>query len=493
MEEKRRIDDEEINLYDYFMVIRKRLKLILGIFLIALLVAGVISFLMPSVYRVSAMITPGYLFVDDLETGRLTTVPIDTLENIIASINNDGYNAGIIESLKLDPAEAAIDLNAEILRDAEIIRITHYTGDISLGKRIVDELLNQIDKFYSDRVSINRGGLGASIRIVENEIKKREGQKESLRIQKTEVANENKEIENQKTMIETQKRMIGLQKKTIETQKEVINNDKIKLSNQKVRLTHDKDRLANAKKGILSNIKFENERLALLKGAEKELMKQLKKIEENTRIIMQQRAGLIGGEQGDPISLLLFSNMIQHNIAHGDTIRAQLDRNRLDQESAKSVIRKFEIGLANKDIDLKKLSSKVDDIDVSLKNLDIKIGGEEIALLERDVRIEDENAKLRGLDILLRGKEADLLRIDVALGGEEIAIDNIIQEVEKLKLNKRQVESIRVVKEPAVDPNPVKPRKGLNIAIAGITSLFLGVFLAFSIEWFSKGKRRLDE
>ena len=51
--------DAEIDLRDIFRVLWKRRLLIIGVFVVAVLVAGVISFAIPSVYRVSSIIAVG--------------------------------------------------------------------------------------------------------------------------------------------------------------------------------------------------------------------------------------------------------------------------------------------------------------------------------------------------------------------------------------------------------------------------------------------------
>ncbi|HPS90824.1 MAG TPA: Wzz/FepE/Etk N-terminal domain-containing protein [Methanothrix sp.] len=51
--------DDEIDLQDIFRVLWKRRLLIIGVFLAAVLLAGVICFVMPPVYKISAIITAG--------------------------------------------------------------------------------------------------------------------------------------------------------------------------------------------------------------------------------------------------------------------------------------------------------------------------------------------------------------------------------------------------------------------------------------------------
>ena len=51
--------EDEIDLRDIFGVLWKRRLLILGTFIVAVLLAGVISFAMPPVYKVSSIVAVG--------------------------------------------------------------------------------------------------------------------------------------------------------------------------------------------------------------------------------------------------------------------------------------------------------------------------------------------------------------------------------------------------------------------------------------------------
>jgi len=66
-------------------------------------------------------------------------------------------------------------------------------------------------------------------------------------------------------------------------------------------------------------------------------------------------------------------------------------------------------------------------------------------------------------------------------------IDDKKIEIEKNNLAKDRVLNIKMIQEPTVSPLPVGPWKLLVVAIAGILSLMLGVFLAFFMEFWQKG------
>jgi len=55
-----------------------------------------------------------------------------------------------------------------------------------------------------------------------------------------------------------------------------------------------------------------------------------------------------------------------------------------------------------------------------------------------------------------------------------------------------QIENLwptEVIKEPTISEKPVKPKPLLNIIIAAVLGIFIGVFLAFGKEWWEKSKK----
>jgi len=158
-------------------------------------------------------------------------------------------------------------------------------------------------------------------------------------------------------------------------------------------------------KGVIDNsINTLREKMELLKVTEKKLMTQLKVVEENNKVIMQERNEMLKkSEKDDAVALLLYSNTIQENISYIDNLNASLDANRLDQGSTK-------------------------------------------------------------------------------------------EEILNMELDKMKIEGLKIIQEPysSTRPVPVKLNKKKNIAIAGVTSFFLGIFLAFFIEFIKKVKAYSD-
>jgi capsular polysaccharide biosynthesis protein len=262
---------------------------------------------------------------------------------------------------------SGIGFKTKQARNSNSLSISYDTENPAQGKMIMGELLKQVMEYYRNRIDTGRGAIDNSISMMKNQ----------------NTTNENKKM-----------------------------------------------RITNEKKKIMSNMELLREKADLLKITEKNFNTQLKGVEENTKVIMQERNEMLKkGEKVDSVALLLYSNTVQQNISYINSLNADLDRNRLEQESTKNELSKAEIELKNKDTELKDVDTEI------LNNLD----------------------KIRNLE-----------------------------------LDKMRIEGIRVVQEPYASIKPVKPNKKKNIAIAGVTSLFLGIFLVFFLEFIKKVKTYPD-
>jgi len=140
--------EDRINLLDYIRVIWRRKFIIVGVIIVSVIAAILISFGITPVYRVSAALIPGAIEVED-KTGK--RVQVDPIDDIVAYINGGIYNPQIFNSLNLDPF--GLQFIAERPEHAYIINVYYETVDPEQGKVIVGELLNQIEKSYSWRIA----------------------------------------------------------------------------------------------------------------------------------------------------------------------------------------------------------------------------------------------------------------------------------------------------------------------------------------------------
>jgi len=220
-------------------------------------------------------------------------------------------------------------------------------------------------------------------------------------------------------------------------------NQKITIKNQKARVLNGKETILNSKKQISDNIELAGKKLALLKETEKNLLQQRIEVDKNTKTILEERsATLRDGVKKDAVSLLLYSNTIQQNIGYLDRLNSQTDKNRLDQEIVLNDMRKMKIELKDKDTELRNLDVSLKDKDVDLKNVDIMV---------RDIE----------------------------------------QKIGKLEIDKKEMESIHVIQQPTASFHPVKPKKKMIVALAGVIGLMGAIFLAFFMEFIDKHRGQL--
>jgi uncharacterized protein involved in exopolysaccharide biosynthesis len=132
--------EEEIDLRDIIDFLWRSRLLIIGIFMIALLVAGVISLAMPSTYRASSIIALGN-FCDPLYTGQ------ENAKNIMLS---DGFLLDVIKELNLNVSVNNFDafkacINIRSLRNSQLwFSIDHSTNTtitINEGLKCTDDTL----------------------------------------------------------------------------------------------------------------------------------------------------------------------------------------------------------------------------------------------------------------------------------------------------------------------------------------------------------------
>jgi len=130
--------EDEINLYDYWKVIVKRKRLIIGLFVIAILASAIISFLMPKIYRGEVILK---LSAKELTTKELLSVigKIDA-ERILPTTHH------LVSNVKLNTLKDSTDKlrlvieakNTDALSQAAAEFVAYLNG-IPLIKRFVEE------------------------------------------------------------------------------------------------------------------------------------------------------------------------------------------------------------------------------------------------------------------------------------------------------------------------------------------------------------------
>ncbi|MBK7386527.1 MAG: hypothetical protein IPI63_07300 [Methanothrix sp.] len=151
--------DDEIDLRDIFRILWKRRLLIIGVFAIAVLMAGVISFTMPSVYRVSSIVALGN-FEDPVYTTQASAKSIMLSDQFLIDILQQLPNSTINDFQKFKKS-----VKVESVKDSDrLIEISVETPDRREGKIAVEKMVllyadlsensyNKYKKILSDQLA----------------------------------------------------------------------------------------------------------------------------------------------------------------------------------------------------------------------------------------------------------------------------------------------------------------------------------------------------
>jgi len=107
--------------------------------------------------------------------------------------------------------------------------------------------------------------------------------------------------------------------------------------------------------------------------------------------------------------------------------------------------------------------------------------------------IVDFNASLKALKEVLKEESTEsksiLLQLNREYSVKEKLYNNFCKQAEEIWLTEATEEDLLKISSLAYEPTaPIKPNKKLNILIAGVLGLFVGIFVAFFLEFWQKGK-----
>lgn len=104
--------------------------------------------------------------------------------------------------------------------------------------------------------------------------------------------------------------------------------------------------------------------------------------------------------------------------------------------------------------------------------------------------IADHNKKINTQKALIE-KEIEKLQGDIntliSQGQQEVAPLQL--EINNLQRQKETIQPTKITKQPTISEKPVKPKTFLNILIAAILGIFIGIFVAFFKDWWERNKK----
>jgi len=137
--------------------------------------------------------------------------------------------------------------------------------------------------------------------------------------------------------------------------------------------------------------------------------------------------------------------------------------------------------------DIERVEIKITSLEQEQKNLEAKVGAlEKVLIYQQDPGTQFAlfDAKER-----LEAKKQEIENRYLDIGALKNQINDLELQIDSLKKQMKNVQPTSIIKTPTVSEEPIRPRPFLNMAIAGILGLFVGVFGAFSREWWQNSAR----
>ena len=122
--------------------------------------------------------------------------------------------------------------------------------------------------------------------------------------------------------------------------------------------------------------------------------------------------------------------------------------------------------------------------------LEGKSEGDNVSLLLYFTTVQQNVAYFNQLNNQLNNLKSKEEKLRSEIEKLKKEINDINTGIERLNIKKNYIENIKLISEPEASMFPVKPKKVLNIALAGVVGFMLAVFMAFFAEYIKKSKEK---
>jgi succinoglycan biosynthesis transport protein ExoP len=293
-------NENEIELIDLLNVISKRKWLIIIPTIIFVLAAALVSFLLPKVWEVDAIMVPSKFMVQT-EQGEFKEVVVTDPKQIAGQINQESYNNLIAEELNLD-FKTFPKIRAENLRDTKLVRVWVKDKNVEKAAAILNSLFVYLKADLDRKIEVEIKGVDTKIATNANMIKQKNLDIQSARI---EISKTKQEISSAQT--------------------------KLKISEERL----DK---------IIQEMKSVKDRVTEIEKTQQDMLAQKQ-------------------EGAEALALLLYSNEVQQNLRYYDALDEKLNAEKLIQENLRFSVKEKEQAIRQLDNSIDKLKNEINDVE----------------------------------------------------------------------------------------------------------------------------------
>ena len=195
--------NNEIELIDILNILWKRKWFIISSTLILIILAGILSFLLPKKWEISAVFIPSKIFVLTAE-GKYEEAVVTDPKQIAGQINEGSYDIFISEELNIE-RQSFPKLKAFNLPETNLIRVSIRDKNIEKSISILNTLFSRLKENLDEKTKIEIKGIESQIKS--EEIEKFRVEKEIQMLQNTLTITQKRQKEIEAEMSETRERI----------------------------------------------------------------------------------------------------------------------------------------------------------------------------------------------------------------------------------------------------------------------------------------------
>lgn len=523
--------EEEIDLREYINVLLKRKGIIILIFLIAVITAALVSyFYLKPVYEASTILMiskPKYQveLEPKIQTQITPEISLATYESLI---KDREIEEEVIKRLNLDqpPYELTPDnlqgmITIESLKNTNLIKMSLQSGNSKLTKDIANVwaalFVEKNKELHLKESKEAQGFIEEQLKISKQNLSKIEEEiREFNEINKIDAMN--KEItEKLKKIMENESRLadvkIGIKKeeahvirafqqllqKRVECYQSKKADLELSILKEKTNLIqiqkqlNEQDKIITLSKSIIED-QFYKQLVEKISESESIALNELKLYNEELNPLF---VGLQNKLDSSALSLKNKEAESQKLTEIITFLDSKLEEVNLSQNEQ---IQNIEMGnliniINNTLFEISKvdISSLEDTVSRSLKqnliNCTILIESLKAEMLQLKENINDAWKRVNLLKQELAQEKLTQSRLEREYNTAKGVYDVLSQKAEEVKIAVATESGLVKIASLAYEPKyPIKPNKKLNILIAGVLGLFVGIFAAFFLEFWQKGK-----
>ena len=204
--------EDEIELMDYLNVIWKKKWLIILPTLFCVVIVGIISFRLPHIWEVDAIIQPSKILVKT-EQGQFEEVVVVSPKQIVGQISQEAYNRLIGAELNLD-IRTFPELKAENIKDTNLVKISIRERDTEEAKLILFSLFKHLKADLDEKIDIEMKGIDSQIKnqeivktMIEDQIKVFKSKLRIVKQRKKEIEAEMSDVRKRIKSLEEEQRV----------------------------------------------------------------------------------------------------------------------------------------------------------------------------------------------------------------------------------------------------------------------------------------------